>query len=207
MIAALILYHKLILNTILPIEYLYPKRKSQKIPVVLSVREVKIFFECTGNLKHKAILQTIYSAGLRLSEVVNLKIEEIDSDRMIITVRQGKEKIDREMMLSVKLLSLLRYYVKEYKPTAYLFEGQNGGAYSSRSVQQIMKRAVRNAGIRKPATVHTLRHSFATHLLEQGTDLRYIQEFLGHKSIQTTEIYTHVTDAGKANIKSPLDLM
>ena len=126
---------------------------------------------------------------------------------MIITVRQGKGKIDREMMLSVKLLSLLRDYVKEYKPTAYLFEGQNGGAYSSRSVQQIMKRAVRNAGIRKPATVHTLRHSFATHLLEQGTDLRYIQEFLGHKSIQTTEIYTHVTDAGKANIKSPLDLM
>ena len=110
-------------------------------------------------------------------------------------------------MLSVKLLSLLRDYVKEYKPTRYLFEGQNSGAYSSRSVQQIMKRAVRNAGIRKPATVHTLRHSFATHLLEQGTDLRYIQEFLGHKSIQTTEIYTHVTDAGKANIKSPLDLM
>jgi integrase/recombinase XerD len=126
---------------------------------------------------------------------------------MIITVRQGKGKKDREVMLSVKLLALLRDYVKEYKPTDYLFEGQNGGAYSSRSVQQIMKRAVRNAGIRKPATVHTLRHSFATHLLEQGTDLRYIQEFLGHKSIQTTEIYTHVTDAGKANIKSPLDLM
>lgn len=206
-IAALILYHKQVLEVDLRIEYLYPKRKTHKIPVVLSIAEVKRIFKAISNRKHQALLQTVYAAGLRVSEVVNLKLSDIDSDRMTITVRQGKGKKDREVMLSEKLLALLRKYVKEYSPEEFLFTGQNGGAYSTRSVQQVMKRAVKAAGIKKDATVHTLRHSFATHLLEQGTDLRYIQEFLGHKSIQTTQIYTHVTKVGKENIKSPLDNM
>lgn len=206
-IAALIKYHDLVLGESLSAEYLYPKRKQSKIPDVLSQQEVKRLFSVVSNQKHKAILQTIYSGGLRMSEVLNLKINDIDSDRMIIKIRQSKGAKDREVMLAEKLLSLLRVYVAEYKPTDFLFEGQKGGKYSSRSVQQIMKKALKKAGIKKNATAHTLRHSFATHLLESGTDLRYIQEFLGHKSIQTTEIYTHVTNVGKSNVKSPLDTL
>jgi integrase/recombinase XerD len=205
LVASLIKYHLVVLEYKLKAEYLYPKRIAQKLPAVLSVQEVKRLFEVTDNLKHKAILQTIYATGLRLSELVNLKISDIDSHRSVIYVRQGKGKKDREVMLSEKLLVLLREYVSVYKPKIYLFEGQNGGLYSTRSVQKVMKKAVFEARIKKNATVHTLRHSFATHLLEQGTDLRYIQDFLGHKSIQTTELYTHITKVGKAKIKSPLD--
>jgi len=206
-IAALIKYHDLVLGETLSIKYLYPKRKQSKIPDVLSLQEVRKLFSAVHNQKHKAILQTIYSGGLRMSEVLNLKINDIDSDRMIIKIRQSKGAKDREVMLAERLLTLLREYVAEYNPVEYLFEGQKGGSYSSRSVQQIMKKAIIKAGIKKNATAHTLRHSFATHLLESGTDLRYIQEFLGHKSIQTTEIYTHVTKVGKSNIKSPLDTL
>ena len=187
----------MVLEESLSAEYLYPKRKQSKLPNVLSQQEVKRLFSVVTNIKHKTILQTIYSAGLRMSEVLNLKVNDIDSDRMTIKIRQSKGAKDRHVMLAEKLLILLRQYVREYDPQEYLFEGQKGGAYSSRSVQQIMKKA----------TVHTLRHSFATHLLESGTDLRYIQEFLGHKSIQTTEIYTHVTSVGKSNVKSPLDTL
>lgn len=206
-IAALIKYHDLVLEESLPAEYLYPKRKQNKIPDVLSQNEVRKLFSVITNIKHKAILQTIYSGGLRMSEVLNLKVYDIDSDRMIIKIRQSKGAKDREVMLAEKLLSLLREYVTEYQPKEYLFEGQKGGKYSSRSVQQIMKRALKKSNNTKNATVHTLRHSFATHLLESGTDLRYIQEFLGHQSIQTTEIYTHVTKVGKSNVKSPLDTL
>lgn len=206
-IAALIKYHDLVLEKNLPAEYLYPKRKQNKIPDVLSQNEVRKLFSVITNIKHKAILQTIYSGGLRMSEVLNLKVCDIDSDRMIIKIRQSKGAKDREVMLAEKLLSLLREYVTEYQPKEYLFEGQKGGKYSSRSVQQIMKRALKKSNNTKNATVHTLRHSFATHLLESGTDLRYIQEFLGHQSIQTTEIYTHVTKVGKSNANSPLDTL
>jgi len=206
-IAALIKYHDLVLEKELKAEYLYPKRKQTKIPDVLSQEEVRRLFSAINNLKHQAILQTIYSAGLRMSEVLNLKVHDIDSDRMIIKIRQSKGAKDREVMLAEKLLLLLREYVTEYKPTDFLFEGQKGGKYSPRSVQQIMKKGLKKAKIRKNATAHTLRHSFATHLLESGTDLRYIQEFFGHKSIHTTEIYTHVTKVGKSNIKSPLDTL
>lgn len=206
-IAALIKYHTLVLNVSLKAEYLYPKRKQTKIPDVLSQNEVKRLFSVIDNLKHKAILQTIYSAGLRISELINLKVNDIDSERMIIKIRLSKGAKDREVMLAEKLLTLLREYVTQYRPQEYLFEGQKGGHYSTRSVQQIMKRALSKTSIKKNATVHTLRHSFATHLLESGTDLRYIQEFLGHKSIQTTEIYTHVTRVGKSNIRSPLDTL
>ena len=182
-----------------------PKSKEQKLPIVLSKREVKQIINSTNNLKHKTILSTIYSAGLRLSEVVNLKIADIDSERKLIYVRGGKGKKDRTTILSIELLVLLRKYFKEFKPKTWLFEGLEGGQYSKRSVQNIFKKSLQKSKISKTATVHSLRHSFATHLLEQGEDLRYIQNILGHKSSKTTEIHTHVTSGGLNKIKSPLD--
>lgn len=157
------------------------------------------------NLKHKTIITAIYSAGLRISEAVNLKVNDIDSGRMVIRISGAKGYKDREVMLSEKLLVLLRAYYKKYKPTDWLFEGQKGGKYSTTSIQKVFKRALLKAKIPKNATVHTLRHSFATHLLENGTDIKFIQEFLGHNSIKTTQIYTHLSNSSKSTIKSPLD--
>ncbi len=186
--------------------YLVERPKGEKtLPVVLSESEICEIFTAINNLKHKAILMTIYSAGLRVSELINLKISDIDSDRMQIRVQSAKGKKDRYTVLSVKTLEMLRLYYVQYKPTSWLFEGQFGGPYSDRSIQKILKEAVVKTNIRKKVTVHTLRHSFATHLLENGTDLRYIQILLGHESSKTTEIYTHVTTKGFEQIKSPLD--
>ena len=148
---------------------------------------------------------TIYSAGLRISEAINLKIKDIDSQRMQIRVEQGKGKKDRYTLLGTKTLEILRIYFLEYKPKEWLFEGVNGELYSRRSIGHILKASVDKTGIKKRVTVHTLRHSFATHLLEAGTDLRYIQALLGHESSKTTEIYTHITTKGFDQIKSPLD--
>ncbi|MCD4819399.1 MAG: site-specific integrase [Candidatus Cloacimonetes bacterium] len=185
----------------------FPKSKEKKLPVVLSKNEVKKILDCTNNLKHKAILSTIYSAGLRLSEVVNLKICDIDSDRKIIFVRGGKGKKDRVTILSKELLKLLRRYFREYRPKVWLFEGLKEDQYGRRSVQNIFKKSLQKSKINKIVSVHSLRHSFATHLLEGGEDLRYIQKILGHKSSKTTEIYTHVTSVGMNRIRSPLDDM
>jgi site-specific recombinase XerD len=182
-----------------------PRKQEEKLPVVLSKNEVKKIIDCTYNLKHKTILSTIYSAGLRLSEVVNLKIADIDSDRKLIYVRGGKGKKDRTTLLADELLRLLRKYFQQYKPVYWLFEGKSRKRYAKRSVQNIFKSSLQKANINKNASVHTLRHSFATHLLEGGEDLRYIQKILGHKNIKTTEIYTHITSVGMKNIKSPLD--
>ena len=182
-----------------------PKSKEQKLPVVLSKNEVKKIINCTNNLKHKAILSTIYSAGLRLSEVVNLKIADIDSERKLIYIRGGKGKKDRATILSVELLRILRNYFREYKPKVWLFEGIKGDQYSKKSVQKIFHQSLEKSKIDKKVSVHSLRHSFATHLLEQGEDLRYIQKILGHKSSKTTEIYTHITKRGFSKIKSPFD--
>lgn len=191
----------------LEVDHLYPSRHESRLPNVLSKEDVKAILEATVNIKHKALLMTIYSGGLRLNEVVHLRLRDIDSKRMVVTVRAGKGKKDREVMLSEALLPILRSYVKAHRPKEYLFEGQDGGPYSPRSVQQVLKTAMRVAGIKQMASIHTLRHSFATHLLESGTDIRFIQEFLGHQSIKTTEIYTHVTTVTKSKIKSPLDLL
>ncbi|MFC1898195.1 tyrosine-type recombinase/integrase [Candidatus Cloacimonadota bacterium] len=182
-----------------------PRGEEVKLPIVLSKMEVKRILDCTKNLKHKAILATIYSAGLRLSEAVNLKIADIDSERNLIYVRGGKGKKDRTTILSRELLILLRKYFKEFKPKLWLIEGDNGNQYSKRSVQKIFYISLKIANIDKKASVHTLRHSFATHLLEGGEDLRYIQKILGHKNSKTTEIYTHITKIGRDKIKSPLD--
>ncbi len=180
-------------------------RVDHALPVVLSESEVALILNATSNLKHKAILMTIYSAGLRISEAIALKLTDIDSRRMQIRVVQAKGKKDRYTLLSPKTLDILRRYFSEYKPKLWLFEGQDGSNYSDRSIQNILKAAVKKAQIEKHVTVHTLRHSFATHLLENGTDLRYIQHLLGHGSTKTTEIYTHVTTKGFDQVKSPLD--
>ena len=182
-----------------------PISKERKLPIVLSKLEVKQIIESTNNLKHKTILSTIYSAGLRLSEAVNLKIADIDSERKLIYVRGGKGKKDRTTILSEELLNLLRKYFKEYHPKVWLFEGFNGEQYSKRSVQKVFYEVLNKTNIDKKVSVHSLRHSFATHLLELGEDLRYIQKILGHKSSKTTEIYTHITKKGLSKIKSPLD--
>ncbi len=186
--------------------YMYSRpKKEKKLPVILSEEETARILLSPRNLKHRTILTVIYPAGLRLSELLNLKISDIDFNRMLIHVVSGKGKKDRYTILSPKLTDMLEKYIYAYRPSEYLFEGQSGGRYSPKSVQNIMKRAVLNAGITKHATVHSLRHSFATHLLENGTDLRYIQELLGHASSRTTEIYTHVSKKSIGRIKSPLD--
>ncbi len=180
-------------------------KKEKCLPVVMSEEEIVAIFKHCSNLKHKAILMVIYSAGLRISECINLKIKDIDSNRMQIRIEQSKGKKDRYTLLSIKTLTLLRIYFKEYKPKEYLFEGQFGGQYSTRSIQQFFQEIIKRAGISKKVTVHSLRHSFATHMLENGTNLRYIQSLLGHESSKTTEIYTHVTTKGFENLKSPID--
>jgi len=163
-------------------------------------------FEAISNLKHRALLMMVYSAGLRVGEVVRLQVEDVDSERRLLHVGQGKGRKDRYVMLSEVALETLRDYWRAYRPRKWLFPGQREGRHlHERTVEKILKQACRKAGIRKDVSVHTLRHSFATHLLEAGIDLRYIQEMLGHKSSKTTEIYTHVSKRNIATIHSPLD--
>jgi site-specific recombinase XerD len=156
---------------------------------VLSEQEVAALLKSPANLKHRCMLMLIYSAGLRMGERLRLDLADIDRDRRQVLIRGGKGKKDRVSLLSTKLLDMLDDYLSEYRPKQHLFEGQTGGRYSEASVQAVFHAAKEKAGIAKPATVHTLRHSFATHLLEKGTDLRYIQTLLGHSSSKTTEIF------------------
>lgn len=185
--------------------YIERPRREKFLPEVLSEQEVVAIVNHTENIKNKCILLTAYSAGLRVGELLNLRISDIDSQRMLIRVFQGEGRKNRVTLLSQKLLGLLRTYYKEYKPKEYLYEGATGGKYSDRSAQMILKNACKRAGICKRVTMHKLRHSFATHLLENNTDLRYIQELLGHSSPKTTQIYTHITTKGLDQLKSPLD--
>ncbi|MBL4937746.1 site-specific integrase [Clostridium sp. YIM B02515] len=183
-------------------------KKEKRLPQVLSQKEVKDILESVRNLKHKAILTTIYAAGLRVSEVVNLKISDIDSTNMQIRVRQGKGSKDRLTLLSDGNLKLLRDYFKYFRPIDWLFPGQDKDKpLTTRSVEKMMDKAVHKVGIAKPATVHTLRHCFATHLLESGVDIYYIQRLLGHTNIKSTSIYLHMTNMKIRNIKSPLDML
>jgi len=193
----------------LPREYydIQRPKRTQSLPNVLSTKEVSKLINSPQNLKHKAILYTIYSAGLRLGEVINIRIEDIHSDTGVIYIKGAKGKKDRKTVLSNKLLVLLRSYYKEYKPSYWLFEGQEGGQYSTASIQKVFRKAVKASNINPWATPHTLRHSFATHLLQNGTNLRYVQSLLGHSSSKTTEIYTHVMDINNKVIVSPLDLI
>ena len=184
----------------------YP-RGERRLPRVLSVEEARRFLGSIANLKHRAALTTAYAAGLRVSEVVGLRVGDVDSQRMVIHVRQGKGRKDRMVMLSTQLLALLRVYVRAVRPGEWLFPGAvPARPLTVRSLQQACAKAARVSGLQKPVSVHTLRHSFATHLLEAGTDLRAIQTLLGHGSVRTTQRYTHVSTLRLQSIRSPLDL-
>lgn len=187
--------------------YLERPIKDKKLPEVLSQEEVMLIFEALDNLKHKVMLMLIYSAGLRRSELLNLRIGDVDFHRNIVFIRGGKGHKDRQSVLSQNLVPLLQQYLKEYSPGFWLFEGHQGERYSASSLQQVLKQATKKAGIRKFVRLHMLRHSFATHLLEAGTSTRYIQVLLGHESPQTTEIYAHVSRFALDRIQSPLDQM
>lgn len=187
------------------LDYLYPKRSFSKLPKFFSKEEVRNILDNTQNLKHKAILMTIYSCGLRLSELLNLKIKDIKSSDGIIRIHQSKGNKDRIVSLPDKLLATLRHYYQAFKPKEYLFEGEKGGKYSERSVQLILKKALIKANVQSEGSVHTGRHSYATHLIQSGIDIRIVKELLGHENIKTTMIYTHITDIDKQKTPSPLD--
>lgn len=180
-------------------------QKPEQLPTVFAESEIRAIINACDNLKHRTILCLAYGGGLRVSEIVNMKIADIDSERMVIQVRQAKGKKDRQIMLAEKLLTMLRVYFLEYRPKKWLFEGQFGEQYSARSIQVVLQKAKEKAGIKKKGSIHALRHSFATHLLEGGTDIMSIKELLGHTSLRTTMTYTHVSKKFISKIQSPLD--
>ncbi len=182
-------------------------KKSKSLPNVLSKKEVKTLLEHTENLKHRAILATMYGGGLRCSEVIRLRIQDICSEDGYIFIKGSKNKKDRRTVLPHSLLHLLRQYYRKFKPSYWLFEGQEGGQYTASSIQKLFRKQAKQANINPWATPHTLRHSFATHLLENGYSLRQAQASLGHSSVRTTEIYTHVLFINNKSIKSPLDCL
>ncbi len=205
-ISAAKLFFKHVHKIDLDVETFERPRREHRLPNVLSKEEIKLILQAPSNLKHRALLSLIYACGLRRSEVLNLIPKDIDSKRGILIIRNSKGKKDRITPLPEKILKLLREYYIAYRPVKWLFEGQvKGERYSEQSLESVLKQAVQKTGIRKPVTLHWLRHSFATHLLESGTDLRYIQELLGHSSSKTTEIYTHVSTRSLQKIKSPYE--
>lgn len=204
--SALKILYKDILNQSWKVAPLKRPIKEKKLPQILSIQEVELLINSTSNLKHKAILMTLYATGIRLGELCHLKISDVDSKRMTLWVRGGKGKKDRHTTLSEKLLAVLRDYYKRYKPQEYLFNGEiSGDPISERTIQYIVKKALDKSGINKKVTVHTLRHCFATHLLEKGTDLFTISQLLGHQSIRTTTIYLHLQNTTIGRINNPLD--
>lgn len=200
------LFFREVIKGRLDVEDLERPRREYKLPNVLSKEEVKAILEAPGNIKHRSMLSLIYACGLRRSELLHLKPADVDSKRHLLIIRNSKGKKDRVVPISDKIIEMLREYYKAYKPENYLFEGQKKRMpYSEQSLQSVLKQSLRKCKITKPVTLHWLRHSYATHLLESGTDLRYIQELLGHKSSKTTEIYTHVSEKSLQKIKSPFD--
>jgi integrase/recombinase XerD len=200
------LFFKTIQRSMLITEQLERPRHEHKLPNVLSKEEVAAILKALQNQKHRTMLSLIYACGLRRGEILNLKPSNVDSKRHLLIILNAKGKKDRVVPISDKVITMLREYYKTYKPSIWLFEGQMAGErYSDKSIQSVLKQALERAKIKKPVTLHWLRHSYATHLLESGTDLRYIQELLGHKSSKTTEIYTHVTEKSLQKIKSPFD--
>ena len=205
-INALKLFFSSIRETKMEIDKMHRPKRAKLLPNVLSKEEVKMILNAHSNLKHKTMLSLIYACGLRRSELLHLKPSDIDSRRGIVIIRQSKGKKDRIAPLSDKILVMLRNYYLAFRPKTWLFEGHIvGEIYSEKSLQSVLKKALKKVGITKPVSLHWLRHSFATHLLESGTDLRYIQELLGHNSSKTTEIYTHVSTKNIQQIKSPFD--
>ena len=206
-IGAINLFYRELYDKNIGIDYLYPDRKIQQLPTVFSQEEIQKLLGCLKNIKHKTVLTCIYSAGLRVSEVVQLRRHDINTSQMTINIQGIKGYRDREVMLSEKLLTLLNSYYKVYAPQYWLFEGPQGKSYTTTSIQKVFRKALKKANIPKKASVQTLRHSFATHLLEQGIDIRHVQEFLGHNSIKTTQRYVYLANTSKNVIKSPLDIL
>ena len=200
------LFFKEIIKTSFSVEKFERPRREHKLPNVLSKEEVKAILDAPKNLKHRVMLSLIYACGLRRGELINLKPVNIDSKRHLLIIVNAKGYKDRVIPISDKVIEMLREYFKAYRPKIWLFEGQyENSQYSAQSLQSVLKQSVGRTKIKKPVTLHWLRHSYATHLLESGTDLRYIQELLGHKSSKTTEIYTHVSEQSLQKIKSPFD--
>ena len=204
--SAIKLYCNGILNKNIEFNNLPRPKTIKPLPVVLSEEDVNKILNAVTNQKHRTILYLVYSSGLRVSEVVNLKISDIDSKRMTIFIKDSKGNKDRYTILAQETLNELRRYFLLYRPKDWLFPGEDESNHISvRSVQKIFKKACQKANINKDVGIHSLRHSFATHLLEYGTDIRYIQELLGHASTKTTQIYTHVTNKDLKKIISPID--
>ncbi|MBI2271773.1 MAG: site-specific integrase [Bacteroidetes bacterium] len=202
---AIKLFFSEIEKNVLDIKNIHRPKKPFTLPDVLSLNEVEKMLNSLDNIKHKTMLALIYSGGLRRSELLNMQINDVDSKRMIITIRGAKGNKDRIVPLAETILEMLRKYYPEYKPKKYLFEGQKGEKYTETSLAEVFHKAKRLAKINKSVSLHTLRHSYATHLLEGGTNLRYIQELLGHKNPKTTQIYTHVSSEGLGKVTSPLE--
>lgn len=188
------------------VDFIQRPRREKRLPNVLSKEEVKSILEAPTNLKHRAMLSLIYACGLRRSELLNLTLKDVLSDRNLLFIQQSKGKKDRVVPIGNKLIEMLRDYYKAYKPKTWLFEGQiPNSKYSEKSLENVLKQSLVKTKIKKKVSLHWLRHSYATHLLENGTDLRYIQELLGHSSSRTTEIYTHVSTQNLQQIRSPFD--
>jgi len=179
-------------------------KRSKKLPIVLSREEIRNIIDSIRNLKHKLIISLAYGAGLRISEVVNLKVKDVNLEELTIHLKNAKGKKDRITIFPEKIRSNLKSLIIGKKSDDYLFESERGGKLTERTAQKVFENALRRAGIKKDATFHSLRHSFATHLLENGVDIRYVQELLGDRNIRTTQVYTQVTNPKLKNIKSPL---
>ncbi|MFZ1692391.1 MAG: site-specific tyrosine recombinase/integron integrase [Flavobacteriales bacterium] len=198
-------YYTNVLGDAKRVTFIERPRAERKLPLVLSKPEVAALLKAPSNLKHQAMLALAYSGGLRMSEILALKADDLLFDRGLIRIRSAKGNKDRTTLLGRSTADLLKRYLEQFHPQDLLFVGQSGSTYSARSLQKVLEAALAKAGVRKEATLHTLRHSFATHLLEQGTDLRYIQALLGHASSKTTEIYTHVSTRYLQGIVNPMD--
>jgi integrase/recombinase XerD len=203
---AIKLFLRIIENKILNPDLIHRPKRQKLLPNVLSKEEVKVILSAHNNIKHKTMLSLIYACGLRRSELLQLKLKDVDYNRELLIIRQAKGKKDRIAPLPRKIITLLNDYFVACQPITWLFEGQNAGEpYDERSLASVLKQALEKSKITKPVTLHWLRHSYATHLLEGGTDLRYIQELLGHSSSKTTEIYTHVSNKYLQKIISPFE--
>lgn len=206
-INAIKFFYEKVLKQERKVYYLERPMKEFRLPDVLSQEEIMRIAEAANNLKHRLMLLIIYASGLRRSELLNLKVGDINTDREVLIIKGGKGRKDRQVMLAKSLIPLIIKYMEDYQPKFWLFEGVNHEQYSATSLQVVFKRAAKKAGIKKQVRLHMLRHSFATHMIENGIATRYVQELLGHGSPKTTEIYTHVSRYGMEKIKSPLDEM
>jgi integrase/recombinase XerD len=207
MISAIKTFYKISGKSRFELQIFERPKRSRALPKVFSKDEVKRILNATKNNKHKLLLWVIYSCGLRRSEITNIRLTDLDRERSILHIREGKGMVDRIVPVSGKVWEKLDEYIDGFGPKKYLFEGQSGGRYSSESVYRVFKQALQKAGIHKDVGVHSLRHSYATHLHESGLDIRYIQELLGHKSTRTTEIYTHVSRRNLVAVRSPIEDM